>query len=413
MSRNRPDIWDRLEAVAPHTKAVFEVAASQARDPSLNGLPWALIGMNQEDPQAPGWQTYLDSPSRLNSVITNRELLLRYLLSRAIIDQGADVVGVEMRHTAILEAAYGSSPPLLLLHEPGALSARYPYLPEAAARAEAEVTRVRAPIWAARSARRQRGTYTPYNAPAGRYSHWFLAARFYPALLLALAVEGGLTEIVFCLGGRDERPIEMARRLRNDVSYGLGYCLGDKAADLFPKWVVGTFRLTPAHTKLWVPADTVIPMDQRIGRLIMRTGLMDEFFGVARLLDKPMVDYRGTGTRANGQGLVAAPHYLTVRDFRRRARVPAGHARAWLNAAWHEFHAARPPAWDPQEVVSVLCRTLSGHLGREFTPVHLDDAFMAAGELACSDELPTCTACPFGTACQANSGVAALKGYFT
>lgn len=413
MSRSRPDTWDRLEAVAPHTKAVFEAAASQARDPSLNGLPWELIGMDRQDPRAAGWLPYLDTPSRLNPAITNRELLLRYLLSRAIIDQGADVVGVEMWHTAILEAAYGSSPPLLLLHEPAALPARYPHLLEAAVRAEAEVTRVRAPVWAAQSARRQRGTYTPYNAPAGRYSHWFIAARFYPALLLALAVEGGLTEIVFHLGGRDERPIEMARRLRNDVSYGLGYCLGDKAADLFTKWAVGTFRLTPAGTKPWVPADTVIPMDQRIGRLMMRTGLMDEFFGVARLLDKPMFDYRGTGTRPIGQGLVAAPYYLTVRDFRRGARVPAGPARVWLNAAWHEFHATRPPGWDPQEVVSALCRTLSHHLGSEFTPVHLDDAFMSAGELACSDQLPTCTACPFETACQANSDVAALKGYFT
>ena len=52
-----------------------------------------------------------------------------------------------------------------------------------------------------------------------------------------------------------------------DAKYGLGFGIGDKAADLFVKWAIGCLDLTPPKQRNWRPTEAVIPMDQRIGRV--------------------------------------------------------------------------------------------------------------------------------------------------
>jgi hypothetical protein len=262
------------------------------------------------------------------------------------------------------------------------------------------------------------GAYTPFNVDGqrgGKYTHWFLSARMLPALLLAEAVPGGLTQHVFH-GPQEERPSAMARRLRNDPKFGLGYCLGDKAADLFAKWAIGTLRLSPPSST-WTAADTVIPMDQRIGRLMMRTGFMDELFDVRRLLLRSMFDYRGEGPKPTSiSEPFPSPYFLTVMDFRRSARIRSDTGAAnWFARFWMRHRTGRSPLLAPQEVLSVMCQALGDALGIDFTPVDVDDAFMEIGEKWCLDQSPKCDACPLGQVCQANTDPSreALKSYFT
>jgi hypothetical protein len=235
-----------------------------------------------------------------------------------------------------------------------------------------------------------------------------------PALLLAEAEPGGLTQVVFN-GPTGERPLGMARRLRNDRRLGLGFCLGDKAADLFAKWAIGTLRLAPA-TSTWTGADTVIPMDQRIGRVMMRTGFMDELFDVLRLLERPMFEYRGRLPKpAIGEPL-PSPYFLTVRDFRRTGRLRRDTlASAWFANYWNAHRLGQRTPIGPQEALSVLCRALSDSSGKDVTPVEVDDAFMQIGQEWCWDIDPNCEACPLSSTCQANNEPSrqALKLYFT
>lgn len=413
--------WSAFVSLAPHTARVLGFASRSRRSIALSGLPGEVLGLTV-DPSRPGWAAYLDEPNSIDASITNRELLLRYLLTRAIVDQGSDTVGAEMWHSELIIRCYQRAPPIRLLHRPVETVSNYESVVVIADAVRDWVVSERATLWAAASPRRSIGQYTPYNVDGmlgGKQTHWFLAARLFPALLLAHALPGGLTEIVFGSGPRDERPVEMARRLRGDRRLGLGWSLGDKAADLFAKWAVGTLRLTPEELRPWTSADTVIPMDQRIGRVMMRCGFMDELFGAPRLLLRtPMFQYRGTGRApADGVSLPEAPYYLRVMEFRRTAAVnPQSPVGRWFASYWRSIYPSRrTPAIRPQDALSLLCAALNAEPGESLTPVEVDDLFMEIGERWCTDQNPRCEECPLASACQANTDPTkgALKRYFT
>ena len=128
---------------------------------------------------------------------------------------------------------------------------------EIAHSAAVQITENRAKEWASMQPNRKEGIYTPFNVDGmrgGKYTHWFTASRLFPAVLKSSAVSGGLTHILFEAGPPNERPLDMAReRLRNDHRYGLGYGIGEKAADLFVKWAIGCLNLTPKEIRDWRP----------------------------------------------------------------------------------------------------------------------------------------------------------------
>jgi hypothetical protein len=225
-------------------------------------------------------------------------------------------------------------------------------------------------------------------------------------------IPGGLSELVFA-NSKSETPREMARRIRNDPNYkvGLSWTMGDKACDLFAKWAVGSYRLTAGLPCDWTPQDCPIPMDQRIGRLMIRCGFMEEFYGVASEMG-----IRSHGwTPVNGQNRPANPNsaitpgdwHLTVMDFRKNGRVPAGHrlgARDWIASTTQEFERTFSSVnTGPQDVASLLCRSYSEEFGNELTPVEVDDFFMEIAEEICTDREPKCKVCPIAKVCLANT----------
>ena len=411
--------WQALGAFAPHTKAVFEHALAASADAILGDIP-ACLDLPEPDPVDAAWDAALALPTTEDGSVTVRELYLRYVLTRAIVDQGSDIQGVEMWHSQVIERCYGASPPIAFLHSPSSFVERYPDVLAIAAEAARDVTAARAKDWADAAPGRTAGAYTPFNVNGmrgGKQAHWFTSARLFPAVLLSHALSGGLTDVVFRAGPPAERPLGMARRLRNDPVLGLGWCLGDKAADLFTKWAVGSLRLTPSRPRDWAPIDVAIPMDQRIGRLMMRTGLMDEFFGVPHLIsDRVMFENRAAVPIPAAPAIPDGVFCLTVMEFRRRGRVPHGSpAAAWLNGAWRLYRTGPQPNWAPQEVVAILCQAASAALGRQLSPVHLDDLFMRVGGTWCIDPTPVCVGCVFERSCQANNDAnrAPLKRYIT
>ena len=409
-------LWSDLGDFAPHTKGVWEAVAELYPSSTLADYPECL-GLPPIDPESAEWMAVLGQPSQRDRQVTNREVLLRYALSRAIVDQGTDFLGVEMWHRLLIERCYAAGIPIL--HAPLTLVDRYSDVLDIADGARVEVTAARADVWAAASPNRKAGSYTPFNVDGlrgGTQAHWFLSARFFPALLLAHAAPGGLTEVLF--GGlQGESLLEASRRIRNDTRIGLGHCIGDKATDLFVKWAVGTLRLQPAGHR-WTPMDVPIPMDQRIGRVMMRSGFMDEFFNTAELMRSygaMWADETGWGLPADDAALPEAPYFLKVMEFRRNARATRRpEAAAWLASAWAAIRDGRPPVWPPQTVVTMLCEAAARD-GIEVTPVTLDDAFMAIAENRCTDRDPMCNECPLSEVCQAHTDPdrSMLKLYFT
>ena len=390
----------------------------QVSIPVLGAIPdYLLISDLRTD--SGSWSVELDRVDS-ESMISNREVMLRYLLSRAIVDQGSDSEGVEMWHSSLLSECYDRG--FRVLHSPEQFVSNYVQILEIGSQVRDYVVADRAEIWAAGSENRKAGHYTPFNIDGlrgGKQAHWFLSARLFPSLLLATARPNGLVELVFG-NMENETPLEMSRRLRSDKIIGLGYCIGDKACDLFVKWALGSYRLAAGLGGTWDPTDIPIPMDQRIGRLVTRFGLMDEFFGVIRMMSKKRFGF----SPEDGQNrpdehdnkFPAGRWFLSVMDFRRTATVTEPAAKAWLEAEWrHHGGAGRTPRFGPQKVVSILCKSINEHLGTTITPVEMDDHLMGLGGSVCTDQTPTCDQCVLSLCCQANShtGLLDLKSCYT
>lgn len=396
---------------------LLECAAAVPREPVLSEIP-RVLNMPRVAVDSLQWGDCLNEV--LPEGITRREVLLRWLMTRAIVDQGSDIVGVEMWHLGLITDCYQRG--IRLLHTPLEALTRYEEIIEIADSQRRKVIAARADVWVSEKPEtRSKGSYTPFNVDGmrgGTQAHWFISARLLPGLLTAFLSSGGLTQHVFG-NSATETPSEMARRLRKDTKKGLGWCMGDKACDLFAKWAVGTFRLGAGLSTTWEPSDCPLPMDQRVGRVLMRCGFMDEFFGVPRTMS---IQSHGFTSMSNprqvrpavGDPIPKGPWHLTVMNFRRHAKVAGGDQIGWLIEVVHQTGALKPDVWGPQEVLSLLCRSYNADHLVHVTPVELDDFIMNTAQ-PCSDNNPDCEACPLVNSCQANcdTSMTNLKLYFT
>jgi len=400
--------WSDLEVFAPHTKSVFEALSKQSEPPVLDAIPTYLnivdCRLNSD-----AWAIELDHTDSRTG-ISNREVLLRYVLSRAIVDQGSDITGVEMWHSRLLERCYKDD--IRVLHNASDFVSNYAKVLSMGVEVRDEVVIERAQVWAdqKKSKTRNKNSYTLFNVDGqrgGKQAHWFMSARLLPALLLADSKPGGLSGLVFG-NMTTETPIKMSRRLRNDPVFGLGWCIGDKACDLFSKWAIGTFRLATGIANAWDPADSPLPMDQRIGRLMIRFGFMDEFFGVSRMMERKRFGFNPDDNQARPAAksgdIPVGRWFLHVMDFRRQASVSKGPPTDWLSEEWKsQGGVGKTPRFGPQDVISILCKSMNQELGTTMTPVELDDQLMGLGGEVCTDDSPKCTACDLAATCQANT----------
>lgn len=406
--------WSELSDIAPRTKAAVEACAIAPRKPVLGVIPSSLL-IPSPTPSLE-WSAILESDA--GGGVTVREVLLRWLITRAIVDQGSDIEGVNLWHHGVVDGCYSIG--LQFLHDPAQLFGRYQEFIAIATAERDRVVNVRKTIWAAGGSNRTANAYNVFTVDGQRafhkHTHAFVAGRMLPGLLSSLVVKGGLTELVF---GRAtvESPREMARRIRTDSTVGLGACIGDKACDLFAKWAVGTFDLGAGLGIPWSRADCPLPMDQRVGRVLMRCGFMDEFFGVVAVASVKRQGFTPPGKLGRpsiGDPLPKGTWHLMVKDFRRYSSVKDDKAVSWLISVGDSAGFASPAKWRPQDVLSALCRSFNSNNSADVSPVELDDYLMDLATI-CTDESPQCFSCGIAMCCQANNDLAMteLKKYKT
>ena len=432
-------LWDDLQGFAPHTKATWETLGNSPARAVLDSVPNWLFG-KPVDPGAPGWANFLDEipvPHRGDG-LSNREIMLRYILTRAIVDQGADIEGVHQWHDDTLSRSRAIG--IDVLTDLTTTIQRYKEVVDIADEVCREVFADRAEAWAADSPGKSPKQYSVFTINGIRTkgtAHWFVSTRVLPVILLGQLHPDGLAGLVFdrC---SSETPKQMAQRVRNGVEetgsdgqtmvddrYGLDYVIGDKACDLFAKWVVGSFHVHDGIPNCpWQPIDCPIPMDQRIGILMIRCGFMEEFFGVAREMSiashgwepKGAAGMQGTRPSKTDPRLPLGLWHLWVMNFRRQGVVRVPPALSWARSAAKKFGLS-PKRIGPQELVTLLCHAYNEKYSPVplLSPVDVDDFFMAVGGSPCSDADPDCPSCALKTACMANNapGFDRLKDYST
>ena len=166
--------WSDLSTFAPRTKAVFESIEQQTRTPVIDVVP-SYLGIVDCRFDLPAWAIELDRTDEITNV-SNREVMLRYVLSRAIVDQGSDIEGVEMWHSRLLERSYAEG--LRILHNPSDFVDNFAQILQMGVEIRDEVVLERAQIWAdqKKSKTRNVNSYTLFNVDGqrgGKQAHWF------------------------------------------------------------------------------------------------------------------------------------------------------------------------------------------------------------------------------------------------
>jgi len=352
------------------------------------------------------WEIYLSSEHQKG--VTVRELYLRVLLVYAVSDQGADIPGVRLFMNHFISECYSQD--RLLFHEQQIVGDSI--IIKAADEGAKIAFQKRSEIWA-QTGKRSASTYSVFtvdNVRGKPSANWYVNSRIAPPLSLPFQIKGGLTSLLTNVTNRDE----VKDVVRQDTIHGLFYAIGDKALDLYVKWIYGTFGFFIGIGGL-KPRDVPVPMDQRIGKVLMRCGFMDELFNLKNCINDGRFLLKGPG-KSGAELFEGRPPkervFLRVTDFRRHGRVR--HEGLILVLNQYRSSAISGRILPPQITINTILQMLNSTSSIDILPHKFDDLLMHVATW-CHDREPDCEHCPIQNQCQANTDPekSFLKEYYT
>ena len=406
--------WAIIQSHAPHFTSVLEALNERkfnSPDP-IDDLPECLnLKSKNTFDSDQEWQQYLDSD--VGNGVTTREIYLRVLLAYAVSDQGADIPGVRLFMNHFIKECYSNGVRLFETRP----RMGDPVMIRIAFEGANLAFKKRSDIWG-REGKRNASTYSVFTVdgiPGKPSANWYVNSRIAPALSIAHQVEGGLTEILSNHANPQfQKSWETVKKtIRQDAVHGLFQAIGDKAIHLYMKWVYGTFKLIP--TDVAIPPDELpIPMDQRIGKVLMRSGFMDEFYGMEESIQSGKFLFtRPGGTPANLDS--GSPRddrtFLRVTNFRNYGEISDDEILRLLKV---HYPNTRIRSIKPQTALVCLLKMMQYNRENSLEVHELDDAMMGVAN-HCHDRNPDCASCPISDKCQANNAVGKsyLKKYYT
>ncbi|MGC8982060.1 MAG: hypothetical protein ACP5JU_03895 [Minisyncoccia bacterium] len=249
---------------------------------------------------------------------TRRELISRYLLLSAVLDQGPDISGVRMLLRDVINSLYKRE--IRILHQPLQFFKELNISIEELLEKHNAIKKIRATDWARENktnpekyrlffAQQSRGI-VPINQVLDYGIHrWGVPlALFY--LLEKDSINNSKQPFIDYLENSDniDSAEKMSRNLKDNERYGLGSAIGDKACHLFTKWYVNTFNLTKKKNDSgWSKWSFEVPFDSNAGRVLFRAGFFLFLDDLKKYEDKNIIQ-KGKGKNNK--------YYIRVTNFR-------------------------------------------------------------------------------------------------
>lgn len=185
---------------------------------------------------------------------TRRDLILRFLVLNAVLDQGPDIAGVRKMLTDVTNMLYRRE--VRFLHRPAAFFEELGLAVDQILEEHQNVKDLRAVRWAEEN----KSNAVRYNLFMDNSRQVLNYAIFRWGVPLALPVllhkdckdEDHLPTVLSNYLETYSSAEAMSQMLKDHERYGLGKAIGDKACHLFAKWAVSSFRLTK-RTDPYVP----------------------------------------------------------------------------------------------------------------------------------------------------------------
>lgn len=343
---------------------------------------------------------FFDQPSgtpvdleRREGACTRREILLRYLLLNAVLDQGPDTEGVRKLLTDVTNALYRQE--VRFLHKPETFFRELGVAVDEISSVHGMVKSLRAKQWAEvnQSQASKYSLFLDGAQQALNYAVFRWGSPLAVPLLLTKdeTEEAHKPEALFrYITGWSSAEV-MSKQLKDHPRYGLGKAIGDKATHLYAKWIVHTFPLVRREDPGWGPFGFELPLDSNAGRVLFRTGFLLQWASLE--------EYKKWDVVRPGRGKKRA-HYIRVTNIRGKKSVRA-EADPSLFEAYCELYRKhlRIGSGTPQRVeIQRIPSAQLLHTG--YSTGELDDGLMHIGTQYCLNHAdPLCGDCPVRNQC--------------
>lgn len=218
---------------------------------------------------------------------TRRELICRFLLLNAVLDQGPDMEGIRQLLTETLNSLYKKD--IRILHNPQSFFYNLDTVVDTIDAIHNSIIERREVEWQTKN-----NTTKHYNLfIEGTQTLSYAVFRWGTPLSIPLTLSGNNTKSPQPFVGflKSFRSSEiMSRDIKDNHKYGLGKAIGDKAAHLFAKWITYSFPLLTSSTDSgWGQYSYELPFDSNAGRVLWRTGLFLHYVTEEELESKNVI----------------------------------------------------------------------------------------------------------------------------
>lgn len=333
---------------------------------------------------------------RRDGACTRRELLLRYLLLSAVLDQGPDVVGIRRLLVEVTNDLYRRE--VRFLHKPLLFFQELGVSVDQILEKHKTIKTLRAEVWAAANQSKPE-RYNLFMDNTRQVLN-YAVFRWGVPLALPLLLERDCQEdekrsaVLADYLEHWSSAERMSQKLKDDERYGLGKAIGDKACHLYAKWIVSGFRLIRRNELAWADFSYEVPYDSNAGRVLWRTGYLLRWATESDYL-KRLVIQRGRGKRNLD--------YIRVTNIRGMPtqRVPEPYSGYYtdLTVRYLRVNKRRPQKIEIQRIQHLYL--LDNFAETSLTPAHFDDGLMYIGTQFCYNHSePNCPQCPISFLCE-------------
>jgi hypothetical protein len=328
---------------------------------------------------------------------TRRELLLRFLILNAVMDQGPDMEGVRDLLIGVTNEMYLNE--VRFLHKPLSFFEELGLAMDQILGKHESIKEVRAAIWAAenQSNAARYNLFMDNSRQALNYAVFRWGVPIALPLLLERDSEDEEHRPTVLLDYLEswESAEEMSKQLKSHERYGLGKAIGDKACHLLAKWMVSSFRLTRRVEPSWGDFSYEAPYDSNAGRVLWRTGFLLKWTSEE--------DYIGWKVIQPGEGK-GGTDYIRVTNIRGKAAskpLPAHLLSEYQEIAVNHLksHTRAPRKVEIQRIQHAYLKSSFPTTGLRVAD--FDDGLIHIGTTYCfNHDEPRCDECPISNLCE-------------
>lgn len=328
---------------------------------------------------------------------TRREVLLRFLLLSAVIDQGPDIVGVRKLLVGVTNALYQRK--IRFLHEPLAFFSELGVAVDEILKQHQAVKHLRSAIWGEENQANPEkyNLFMDNSRQVLNYAVFRWGVPLALPLLLERDCQDDEAKPSVLADYLESWPSaeEMSQQVKDNERFGLGKAIGDKACHLFAKWMVSSFRLTRRTDMAWGDFSFEVPYDSNAGRVLWRTGFFLKWASEGDYI-KAQVVQPGQGK----QGL----NYIRVTNIRGMSAtqaLPNALQSRYIDISLKHLktHKQQPRKVEIQRIQHAYL--LEDFANSRLDVADFDEGLIFIGTRYCFNHAdPLCEVCPLNNVCE-------------